>query len=64
MSRRPSSDERTRQITAACPLKKPTTPGGCYSWPEFAADFAEYWPCYLDGMPTDQQWRSARTGRR
>ena len=61
MNRRPPSATRTREILAACQLKPPSTAGGCYSWPEFAADFAEYWPQYLDGMPTEQQWRSART---
>jgi hypothetical protein len=50
------------RILAACPLKTSASDSrGCYKWGEFKDDFAEYWPQYLDGEPTEQQWRTART---
>lgn len=60
--KRPPSAERSARIREACPLKtRDHEEGGCYKWGPFADDFAEYWPSYLDGEPTEQQWRSARS---
>lgn len=60
--KRPPSASRTAAMRASCPLKmSATAPGGCYVWGEFFDDFTEYWPAYLQGEPTEQQWRAART---
>lgn len=57
---RPPNAKVSSEILASCPSTKAGT-GGCYAWCEFVNDFAEYWPRYLDGMPTDHQWRMARS---
>jgi len=59
--KRPPSATRTASIRAARPLKMSAkAPGGCYVWDEFFDDFTDYWPAYMDGEPTEQQWRTAR----
>lgn len=58
--RRPPNETKSQEILGACPLSLRRVPGGCYSWPEFVRDFAEYWPQYLDGVPTEKQWRTSR----
>lgn len=54
-------ERKAHEIEARCPLKiRRSTNAGCCSWDTFITDFAGAWPRYIDGMPSDAQWRRAQ----